>query len=317
MLINAYCTVRELPPLALAHKRRDLGDPELVPHLRGFAGFVTLRGTRPMTPTLFAVLTHLERVQHHVTLETEDVDTFAAWAQRANAILFLTDSTVRAPDGRVLVAPDTGEAQPGAQVPHPADAIARAGRTRASLAARNIVTPSSLPPVIGEAEVAIRTDVVPRIHALFACALRGESIAGGQPLTSNQIAERVPVTGISPSERAFLADPAPTEQAVIDAAWRYEAVTALAWALGWLPALPYPSQTCDVPAIARLLLDPPPPRPRSTAEILDMLDLTYRLHWAVVEQQQLDVEPGVVVERHTAFAWLTGDADWDDVQPST
>src|SRR5260370_672995 len=41
VLINAYCTVWDLPALDFAHTlagRRDLADPELAPHLSGFVG---------------------------------------------------------------------------------------------------------------------------------------------------------------------------------------------------------------------------------------------------------------------------------------
>ena len=66
-------------------------------------------------------------------------------------------------------------------------------------------------------------------------------------------------------------------------------------------------------------------RLRPTGEILDVLDLHYRLHW-VVRQAGVDnqgppagLEVGVVRERHFALNWLVGygDADWDDVETPT
>ncbi len=64
---------------------------------------------------------------------------------------------------------------------------------------------------------------------------------------------------------------------------------------------------------------------RPAAEILDALDLHFRLHWAArqasVEQKSppTDLEPGVVVERRHALNWLVcfQDADWDGVDTPT
>ena len=64
---------------------------------------------------------------------------------------------------------------------------------------------------------------------------------------------------------------------------------------------------------------------RPASEILDALDLHYRLHWATTsartkgEPAPAGLEPGVVFERHYALNWLTcfQDAEWDDVDTPT
>ncbi len=89
VLLNAYCTHLAPPAMDVPHtlrSRRDRSTPELAEHLRGFMGFV-MKDKRPMTATRFHVL--------------------------------------RTPDGRVLVAPDTGDPAPGAAVPYPVDAVRR------------------------------------------------------------------------------------------------------------------------------------------------------------------------------------------------
>jgi hypothetical protein len=66
-------------------------------------------------------------------------------------------------------------------------------------------------------------------------------------------------------------------------------------------------------------------RLRGAGEILDALDLCYRLHWATTEarvkqtEPPAGLEPGVVAERHHALNWLVRfqDADWDDVDTPT
>jgi hypothetical protein len=64
---------------------------------------------------------------------------------------------------------------------------------------------------------------------------------------------------------------------------------------------------------------------RDTAEILDELDKTYRLHWAVTdarvknEPTPANINPSVVYERHYAFNWLINryNEDWDAVSTPT
>lgn len=337
VLINAYCTHRAPPPLGFPHAlnaRRDRSDPELLPHLDGFAGFITKGGERPMTRTLFHVLCHLRRVRHHLSLNIDErhLDAFAAWGWEANALVFLPDGSVRDPAGATLVDPGGAEPDEKARVPYPEEARARKAATEAALAARGLKLPPNLPPVVSEVEVLLRdpAEVEARARALLIVALRGESLAEEDPLTQEALEERLPgaSAALTVTERRLFAD-APTEQEVLDATWRYEALHALAWALELVPDLAYPSRACDVPALAKAFLAPDDPerapRLRPASDILDALDTTYRCHWAA-RQAHLDeekapggLEPGVVAERHHALNWLVRheDADWDDVSCPT
>jgi hypothetical protein len=340
MLVNAYCTRCVLPPLAFPHvlrSRRDRSDPELSNHLNGFAGFVMDRGKRPMTQMRYQVLRHIERVRHQLALEVDDgqISAFAAWARAANAIVFLQDGTVREPDGAVLVDPKTGDPQPGADVPYPADAVERKSRSDSALAQLGVRAPKTLPPVVGEEEAELRTpsEVALRCLALFACAVRAESLASGTEIAVADLRQRMPLafTALSPKEQAFLDASTPAQQDIVNHAWRYEALWVLAWAAGALPALPPASRTCDVPALAKAMLASSGQafvqgaRLRPPAEILDELDMHFRLHWATTEARvqktppPAGLEPGVVHERHYALNWMTrfGEADWDDVDTPT
>jgi hypothetical protein len=212
--------------------------------------------------------------------------------------------------------------------------------TEAALAARDIRPPRSLPPVIAEVEVDLRDprDVVARVIALFLCAVRAESLASGRPIPVSDLEKKLPLAmaATSPKERAFLAAAAPNERDVVNHVWRYESVVPLAWSLGVLDELPFPSAVCDVAVLAKTLfgLDAQSlvaqslvasARLRGTSEILDALDLTFRLHWATTNARvrktasPAGVEPGVVAERHHALNWLTRfeDAEWDDVTTPT
>jgi hypothetical protein len=176
-------------------------------------------------------------------------------------------------------------------------------------------------------------DVATRMLALFACAVRGESLASGDPIDAQEIDRKVPLAfaALSPKERAFMQNGAPEKQAVVNHVWRYEAVVPLAWAVNALDALPFPDGICDVSSLAKtiLALDTRSfvagARLRSAKEILDALDEVFRLHWATTEarvkkaEPPAGLEPGVISERHHALNWLVRfeDADWDDVTTPT
>lgn len=340
ILVNLYATVRGIPALGFPHQlnaRRDRSDPELLPHLHGFIGFVMKGGERPMTASLFHVIQHIERVQNHLSIDIEEdaFDAMAQWAIQANAILFFPDGTVRDPVGRLLVDPETGEAEEDARVPYPGDAIERKLRFDQQIAAKGIPVASGLPPIVGADEVVLRrpSDVVHRACSLLACAIRAESLNSGDPLPTDHFRDQLPeaFVALSPREQAFLSSDAPEHQDVINHAWRYECVWVLEWALGLVDALPFPTEICDVPRTARTLVEADrtalvnAATLRSAEEILDAVDLHFRLHWGVREARRNgqpapgDLEPGVLAERHHALNWLVRfqDADWDDVDTPT
>ena len=340
MLVNAYCTHRDPPALPFPHTlrgRRDTTDAELAGHLQGFMGFVMDGGKRPMTAMRYAVIRHLERVRHHVAFELDpsQLGALEAWATEANAIVFLPDATVRAPNGAVLVDPSTGDPQPGAVMPHPRGAEERKRATDTRLAELGVAVPASLPPVIDATEVLLRSadEVAARAIALFACAVRAESLTSGADIPVAELEKRLPraVASLSPKERAFFSASAPNQQDVVNHLWRYEALAALAWSLGWLSELPLPTHICDVAALAKTMLERgtqdfvDTARLRPTPEILDALDMHFRLHWATTDARikkgppPAGLEPGVVAERHYALNWLVRfeDADWDDVDTPT
>jgi hypothetical protein len=340
LLINAYCTARQLPPLSFPHRlrgRRDISDPALGEHLNGFIGFIMQGGEREMTSSLYAVMRHLQRVQHHLSLEIEDkdLDAYATWAIEANAICFLPDSSVVDTGGRTLVHPETGAMAEDAVIPYPPDAHERKARSQAQLAQLKVRAPASLPPVIGECEARLRStaEVQQRALALLVTSLRGESLATGEKFGIDNVRERMPqaIAALSPNERAFFDNPKPEQQEIVNAAWRYEGLYLLEWAIGMHAELAPPTNICDVPLTARTMLKAAKDgqlantKLRPASEILDALDLTFRLHWACVDarinerEAPSGLEPGVIAERHYALNWLINfeDADWDDVDTPT
>ncbi|MBV8746146.1 MAG: DUF4272 domain-containing protein, partial [Xanthobacteraceae bacterium] len=144
----------------------------------------------------------------------------------------------------------------------------------------------------------------------------------------------------TPRERAFILDPTPPHQDVVQAAWCGEAAWPLYWALGFVDRLDRPTSVVgerDLPAPVHAVQDHgagpyiDSARLRALDEVLDETDLIFRYHWAVDEawrrghKMPAGLDPGVVQERHHALNWLLVPVDeepedwpeWDDVDTST
>lgn len=340
LLINAYSTLLQPPAITFPHEPvglRGLDDPTLSRHLDGFIGYVMHIGDGEMTAIRYHLYRHLQRVrwQHSLEVPQSSLDAFAQWAQAANAVAFWPDGSIRDARGRVLLARDEALVDDDAELPYPDDAHARQQRSGDALAARRLEVPPTLPPVLSESEAQLRdaADVALRMQALFAVAVRGESLQGEEPLSSEEIRARLPAAwlALSPQEQAFMASDAPDQQAQTDAVWRYESLALLQWALGMTDSLPFADTLCDVSEAARLALewaeaDPPrTPTLRPAGDILDALDLHLRLHW-LLRQARLDEDEapagligGVIAERHLALNWLLRfeNHDWDEVDTPT
>ena len=117
-------------------------------------------------------------------------------------------------------------------------------------------------------------------------------------------------------------------QDVTDVVWEYECCWALFWALGLVEDITDAGAICDCNRATRLVADCPTMeafrakcRPRDPEEILDMLDLYYRYHWACVQHRFVDpalpvgnLNEEVVYERRRGLEWMISDeADWHDI----
>jgi hypothetical protein len=226
-----------------------------------------------------------------------------------------------------------------AVISFPSDVRERQARCEEELGQFGVRTPATLPPVVSEIDVVLRSapEVARRAMALFMVALRAESLMCPEFAVAD-LREKRPLAlrALTPKEQAFLNDAAPDQQQITNFAWRYEALWLLAWALGLVEELCYPSETCDVGILSKTLLALDEEALLKNAKLLptetllDALDLHFRLHWLVRQRQQdgkpsdgemggNDLDPGVVLERHHALNWLVqhGGAEWDDVQTPT
>jgi hypothetical protein len=221
----------------------------------------------------------------------------------------------------------------------PRDVRARQARCEEELSQFGVRTPATLPPVVSETEVVLRpaSEVARRAMALFVVALRAESLMCAEAAVSN-LREKRPLAfrALTPKECLFLNEEVPDQQQITNFAWRYEASWMLAWALGLVDVLCFPSETCDVHILSKTFLESDEEallkkaKLLPTETLLDALDLHFRLHWLVRQRQQdgkppdgdmggNDLSPGVILERHHALNWLVqhGGAEWDDVQTPT
>ena len=218
----------------------------------------------------------------------------------------------------------------------------RRERSVALLQTQGIPYLETLKSEVPETEVHLksREEMMQRAATLFVVAVYSEVMLSENPdrneaLTYfNKMDEIYGIQSwLTPAEAAYISNPDPTGQECIQFVWRYENCAVLLWAAGIVEELPYPSEICDVPVIAAIFWQHKSIGDllgqgiaRSTTEILDQADLTYRYDWACVDahihkqEAPARLDGGIVMERHYTFNWITGankGAAWDDIQPNT
>ncbi len=134
------------------------------------------------------------------------------------------------------------------------------------------------------------------------------------------------------SKEKKLFDGTYTRQDAIDIDWEYETYWAIVWALGLIDDdISNAGSICDCPKAISLVSKSrnledfkSKCHMRNIEEILDMLDLYYRYHWATTEKRINpdtligNLNPSVVVERRRGLEWLISDEeDWYDISLDT
>jgi hypothetical protein len=120
---------------------------------------------------------------------------------------------------------------------------------------------------------------------------------------------------LTPMEQQVIAGTI-SEAGAINAAWKYESIWVLLWALGVVEELSFPNQICDCDLVMGTMerfknLDDFMANTtlRPMEEILQALDLHYRYHWAAVNARVNGSDPagideGIVMERRAGLEWL-------------
>ena len=204
----------------------------------------------------------------------------------------------------------------------------RKKKTEALLKEKGIPFIDWLPLTESEDEVEPRSlrEIGERILCLF--CLAGTANCEGDDSFVRYLREFDLWKSLSKEEKLYLSNPTYETQAHINATWRLEALYLLVWAVEIVPELPFPTGQASVDEFIDQLpssdVDPTEfingLRLRPISEIMDASDLIYRLHWAVRHYgSSLDIDGGVVQERHHAINWLTNyDREkWDWVATDT
>lgn len=200
--------------------------------------------------------------------------------------------------------------------------------------------PADMPVQIPEAKAKLRQsdEIVDRLAALFACALKGHAytspvgIAAPHAFVSSALKRLDNQYAVS---RHFTAKEAEYIVRGRDMhhnsfRLRMESCQVLLWALG-LINIGWPSERADTEDLLRIIRDADTDmllkisKPRPLNMILSMHDVTYRLHSICVRTdeetlRQLNLDHDVIYERHYALNWLLtadGITDWDKVIPKT
>jgi len=138
---------------------------------------------------------------------------------------------------------------------------------------------------------------------------------------------------VTEQEVEFLESESPSEQQVINATWRIEALHLLLWALNRVNSASDLSEMCSVKAI-QFVCDfylkstkdfIESSRLRDEEEIYDLNEFIYESHWKVRDAQingksiPDKLNSSMVQERHYAINWLTGycSQDWDEITTDT
>lgn len=184
----------------------------------------------------------------------------------------------------------------------------------------------SLPPIINDQKVIIRDkhEIAQRAIALCIVALKAEGLEGKK---INQFLKRFKANDfLTAKEQKFIQEKITKQTDKAHFSWQYECYWVLLWVLGYVDKLDYPSSICDVASAASILQESSgyrnflgQVRPRTTREILDEADLTFRYYQACIyaqRQQQAapsHLDPEVVYERHYTFHWLISEKKWDSI----
>lgn len=215
--------------------------------------------------------------------------------------------------------------------PNPSPAqLARRERSRLVIAELGAPFLEDLPVVEDAKTIEPRPakEIAGRAIAVAIAAVKGEGLEQNRV---EEIVEQLEARALlTPDERKFVFDPAPTDKDRAKFGWRYEGLDVLLWALGFRDSLPAAHTIMDPAtdvgivrknAAAGLIAKA---KPRTMDELLDMADLYYCLHWAAIElrihgKTNERVNEEIIMERHYALNWLIRymDQDWDHVTTDT
>ncbi len=210
-------------------------------------------------------------------------------------------------------------------------ALERKQRTESLLESLSVPFIEHLPLIEEENEVQIRTpqEIAKRILILTYLCYVAEDQEAKNKVIEFVITEKL-WDDVSAKERELF-QKEPSDQDKIDISWRSEAIWLLLWVIRKVNTLEFPESEIHIAAILEALpalmastkgfVDSS--TIRSTSDILDISDLTYRLHWAARNADLNNLKSpllnsSIISERHYAINWVTFYADdWDEITTDT
>lgn len=216
---------------------------------------------------------------------------------------------------------------------NPKTAEQRKKETEKLLRSLDIPYIDHLPLVEEENEVKVRTaqDIAERILILVYLAYIAE-VPDERENVIDFLKANLLWDKVSPDEKELFQKDELTDQEAVNISWRSEAVWLLLWTINKVDKLDLPIEQVEIPEIVsrlpEFLTDPKEfietAIVRPTTEILDISDLTYRLHWAArnadlnKRTMLANLNLSIVMERHYAINWVTYYADeWDEITTDT
>lgn len=214
----------------------------------------------------------------------------------------------------------------------PKTALKRKKETEKFLKSINVPIIEHLPMIEEEHEVHIRkaNEVAERILILTYLNYVSE-----EPESKTEVIDFIKDIGlwdkVSPDEKKLFESEELTKQEHINISWRSEAIWVLLWVINKVDKIKLPLEEVQImDIVSRLpefMSDPMDftnnAINRTTSEILDFSDLTYRIHWAtrnseLNNEKSVDFNPSIVMERHYAINWVTYYAEeWDEITTDT
>jgi len=214
----------------------------------------------------------------------------------------------------------------------PKTALKRKKETEIFLKSINVPFIEHLPMIEEENEVRIRTsqEIAERILILTYLNYVSEEPEDGKKvidfLKSNKLWEKV-----SPDEKQLFKSKELTQQDKFNISWRSEAIWILLWTINKIQKVELPIEQVEISKIVSILpefLSDPidfitTSTIKPTTEILDFSDLMYRIHWAtrnseLNNEESVEFDSSIVVERHYAINWVTFYAEeWDEITTDT
>ncbi|BDS12233.1 DUF4272 domain-containing protein [Aureispira anguillae] len=205
----------------------------------------------------------------------------------------------------------------------------RKSRSEQILQQQQIKINTNLPCSPADEQVSIRSqaEILNRIYALTAVTAKAEGAPSDQ---IQQLITNKNITHFSPYEQHALAQELSEKETSI-LTWRYESLFLLFWMVNKVDELPHPSEMCKVETFLNPIFQlsraafEADIKLRTKKEVLDLLDLTYRMNWACTdanlkkETPPGNLHPGIVYERHYTLNWLTHykNQSWDDIRTDT